>query len=190
MGNSRWNTGLQLFANLGVLIGLVLLAYELKINTDMMRAQMISASTSGHQAAEVVMMGENPHEAYAKSVIAPHELTPAEVIQLWAYLGANAVQWSNTYSLYQAGILTVEDWQQEAAQATSYLTYGFGAEWWRVMKTSPGMANNEALADIDRAVEAVDRDLVSSQMASLLEWVAKQDATTTMSPLKPNERAP
>ena len=72
---NRW---LTLFANIGIVIGLIMVAVQIQQESDLARAQLFSDHTDSRRDWNQAMMGESPMEIVAKSIENPTELTLAE----------------------------------------------------------------------------------------------------------------
>ena len=73
---NRW---LTLIANIGIVIGLVMVAIQIQQDSDLARAQLFSDHTDSRRDWNQAMMGESPMEVVAKSIERPAELTLAEL---------------------------------------------------------------------------------------------------------------
>ncbi len=79
MDSDRLNRWLQLIASFGLLVGIVLVIVQIQQASDLARAQLRSDIEFADQQQELSMLGENPAEAWAKSILAPQTLSPGEV---------------------------------------------------------------------------------------------------------------
>ena len=80
---TRW---LTLGANVGVVIGLVLVAFQIKQEADLTKVQLFSDHTDSRREWNQAMMGDRAMEVVAKSIESPHELTLAELQIMDMYL--------------------------------------------------------------------------------------------------------
>ena len=80
---TRW---LTLGANIGVVIGLFLVAIQIKQDADLTKVQLFSDHTNSRREWNQAMMGSDPMTVVAKSVERPHELTFAELQIMDMYL--------------------------------------------------------------------------------------------------------
>jgi hypothetical protein len=79
MVTTRLNSWLGFVANMGVVFGLVLVAYQINQEAELTKIQLFSEATSSRKEFNQAMMGNDPMEVVAKSVERPHELTLAEL---------------------------------------------------------------------------------------------------------------
>ena len=149
----RFGTWLALVANLGVVGGLVLLAVELRHNTQVVRAQAVAGLLTGQTSAETAFMGDDTAEAMAVAIVTPDALSDEEILQMWAYLNTAVISAEQTYSMYSLGLATERDRESAAGKAADWLSFPFGLIWWSEMKTNFPV---ELAADIDAAL--ADRD--------------------------------
>jgi hypothetical protein len=129
------NKWLVAMANVGVLAGFVLVAYQLSLNTEAIRLQAEVDTDQQWLAGELVFMGETTHEAYALSMLDPGALTEGQIAQLWAYLnvgvGANLNLWRN----YEAGFISLEELESSMELSMpGYVGYAFGHLYWNSVK--------------------------------------------------------
>lgn len=86
MKTEKINSWLSLGANVGVVVGLMLVAYQINQDSDLTKAQLFSDATTSMNQFNQALMGDNPSEIVAKSIETPHELTLAEMQIMDAYL--------------------------------------------------------------------------------------------------------
>ncbi len=86
MKSERINSWLSLGANVGVVVGLILVAYQINQEAELNRAQLFSDVTTSMNEFNQALMGDSPLEVVAKSIENPHELTLAEMQIMDAYL--------------------------------------------------------------------------------------------------------
>lgn len=79
MVTTKLNSWLSFLANMGVVFGLVLVAYQINQEAELTKIQLFSEATSSRKEFNQAMMGSDPMEVVAKSVERPHELTLAEL---------------------------------------------------------------------------------------------------------------
>ena len=135
MNLERSGGWLALVANLGVVGGLILLAVELRQNTQVVRAQASVNLATGQTAAEVAFMGEDTAAAFVKAINSPGTITDREIVQLWAYLNAAVLSVQQTYTMVKLGLATEEDQKAAARSAAGWLGWNLGRVWWAEIKT-------------------------------------------------------
>lgn len=73
---NRW---LQVSANIGIVLGLVLVGFQLKQNSELARIQLLYEESNRAIELETEVVGERAAEVWAKSIQAPEDLTLAEI---------------------------------------------------------------------------------------------------------------
>ena len=86
MKSQRINSWLSLGANIGVVIGLILVAYQINQDAELTKIQLFSDATTARNEFNHSLMGDHPLEVVAKSIERPHELTLAELQIMDVYL--------------------------------------------------------------------------------------------------------
>ena len=79
----RLNQWLTLFANIGVLVGIGFLAYEIRLNTQATHAQTREAVLAATEA-ELQAVRDDPNLIH--SIVKTEALTPDEQIRLYTWL--------------------------------------------------------------------------------------------------------
>ena len=170
MNVDRATGWIALGANLGVVGGLVLLAMELRQNTQVVRAEAITSRLAGHISAETAFMGEDTAAAMARALATPDEVTDVDILRLWAYLNVAVMSVEQTHTMYELGLATEEDRRAGIQSAGAWLTFPLGQIWWEEMKS--GMSQ-ELVADID-AVIAADPDMLQRTFEAIQRRVHPQ----------------
>ena len=160
----RFAGWLTVLANLGVIAGLVLLAVELRQNSQVVRAQAVASLLAGQSSAETAFMGDSTAAAMAIALVAPEDLTDEQILQMWAYLNTAVLSVEQTHSMYSLGLATDEDRQSAAKKAADWISFPFGLIWWGEMKSN--FPDNLA-ADIDAALVNLDPDYLKNQFEGM-----------------------
>jgi hypothetical protein len=160
---------LALVANLGVVGGLVLLAVEVRHNTQVVRAQASVNLATGQSSAEVAFMGEDTAAAFVTAINTPGTITDREIVQLWAYLNAAVLSVQQTHAMFELGLATEEDQEVAARSAAHWLGWNFGRVWWAEIKTN---FPSDLVAEIDAAITTVDSDYLTHQLQGMKDGMA------------------
>ncbi len=134
------------------MVGFLLIAAQLNLNTEAIRLQNRLDFNRGFAAGEIAFMGETTHIAFTNAMLKPAELTDEQVGQMWAYLNVTVFTAENTWIAYQAGFATEGDWNDARELTTGFLSFKVGQIYWQNTKTNFG-------ADF---VDAIDVGLSSS----------------------------
>ena len=157
MTMDRWNAWLQVLASLGLIAGLVLVGVEIQQTRDLARIELRLEGILVFQEVEIAMLGENPAEAWAKSILAPESLSPTELKILDSYLVHAVNQWRRTLFLETEGLLEVGATQRTVhGNAWFYFGNAFAKQWWRTMLDHPGGWEPDFLRMVDAEVDALD----------------------------------
>ena len=134
MDSDKMGNWLQVGANLGIILGLVLVGFQLKQNSNLLRVQLLYEESQSFISHERLMMGENPAVAWARSLEDPAGLSLEQARIMDAYLYAMAEQWRASHMLQDLGILG-EEWRNRVnEEAAFYLGNKWGRAWWNVYK--------------------------------------------------------
>ena len=128
---SRW---LTLGANVGVLIGLLLLALEIRHNTQATQAvlhQDILGYARDH--TELLISDENKELANIvfRGETEPDSLSPVELEKFILFTAYRMGGWESTFVHYDEGLLGECNWQLDDAWYSSLIQRGPGYKVWR-----------------------------------------------------------
>ena len=164
MKPERYSGWLALAANLGVLGGLVLVAVELRHNSQVVRAQAATNLLSGQTSAELAFMGDDTAAAFATAITSPGETSNREIVQLWAYMNSALLSVQQTHAMFELGLATEEDMDDAARTAAHWLGWNYGQVWWSEMKSNfPA----ELVGQVDTAITTVGADYLTRQFEGL-----------------------
>jgi len=85
MGTDKVNRGLTLAANVGVLGGLILVAFQINQYTQITKAQITNDYYFADMQLELAMMGDNPASSWTKAVYTPNDLTNEDAVVVDRY---------------------------------------------------------------------------------------------------------
>jgi len=112
---------ISIVANLGVLAGLILLIVELNQNRELAQAEFLVSRDMSFQSFSEAMIGANPADVWAKSVLSPESLTPGEIKVLDNFMIHRLNRWYRTWDLENRGILDHGETQQAVELAAPFL---------------------------------------------------------------------
>lgn len=113
---NRW---LGVTSNLGVIGGFILLAVQMQQNTRALELETARSLNLEAQAAELAVMGDDAATAYAESILRPAQLSPGDLVRLWAYLNGGLQPALNTWIAWNQGSATRENWEAARLSAAS-----------------------------------------------------------------------
>lgn len=134
---AMFNDWLTLVANLGVLLGIFFLVYEIQQNTDAIRSQTRAAIYSGAQE-ELWKNMEYP-DVTLNMLVADHELSPEEKVRFDAWMSASMRAREFAWIEYRNGNLDATYWESDRNVIAIILGTERGRTWWnKVGKLSFG----------------------------------------------------
>ena len=124
---------LTLTANVGVLIGLILVAAQIKQNTEITKAQVANDWFLADMQLELAMMGENPAASWTKAVYTPGELTHRDAAVLDRYFNYGLVQLQRLQQMNELG-MAHDRWKDRISYLRWHLGNDVGRRWWAHFK--------------------------------------------------------
>jgi hypothetical protein len=153
MSTGKMGNWLQIGANLGIILGLILVGFQLKQNSDLLKVQLLYEESQSFISHERQMIGENGSVVWTKSLEDPKSLTLAEIRVMDGYLYGMTEQWRASQLLNELGILD-EEWKDRLTEeAAFYLGSPFGRAWWEVYQGDVDLPP-EMFAIIEEALNA------------------------------------
>ena len=158
---------LQITTNAAVVLGLILLIYELNQSRDLTRAQVVDSVYDAVVARNLALIGENPHEAIAKSVFRPEELTESDAVVLSQFYTALLVSWMRNKDDRGVGYFgqSREDFENVIASEAYFLNTEPGRRWWAVTRS---IVDPEIVAAVDGALSGMSPEVHRSLIQTIL----------------------
>ncbi len=126
--NTSW---LNILANVALLAGMLLVAYEINQNSQLARVALVNEGNVASNQFWANVMGENPAHVISMAVECPEAMSYSDYIAMDAYLFTGMNFLYRNYELAKEGIFTEEDWQALVEVYTGwYLGNPFGGAWW------------------------------------------------------------
>ncbi len=145
---NRW---LSLGANVGIVVGLLLVAFQIKQDADLTKALLFNDHTNSRKEWNQAMMGENPMVVVAKSIERPQELTLDELHVMDMYLIGAINELRRLEVLKMAG-LQVDNASVEGLQVF-YFGSNFAKAWYAEYSSGTQETSN-----VDDTITAVSPD--------------------------------
>ena len=122
---------LRIVANVGLLAGMALVAYEINQNSQLARMALLNEGNVASNQFWANLMGETPADVIAMAVECLEAMTYSDFMAMDAFLFTGMHILYRDFELAQEGIFTEQDWQ-EAVEGFSawYLGNPFGRAWW------------------------------------------------------------
>lgn len=161
------NSWLGILANLGVIAGLVLVALQIRQNTEITRAQVANDWFLADMQLELAMMGENPAQSWTKAVFAPETLTQYDTAVLDRYFNFGLVQIERLQRMHELG-LADKQWTDRVNYLRWHLGNDVGRRWWAHFR--PGFPEDFA-AMVDGLLEDAGAHPNRKALAALMTEV-------------------
>lgn len=113
---------IQSSANIGILLGLVFVGFQMQQDKELKRADLVFANLESFFHQNNTILGDASAETFAKAAMTPDELTDADIVILLNYFDSRLLQWNQWQILEDSGLIGPE-WQ-----ALSDLPWEFGTE--------------------------------------------------------------
>ena len=131
MNTTKLSPWLTIIANLGLVAGMVLVAYEINQNSQLARSALVNEGNIASNQFWENLMGETPTDVIALAVECPEAMTYSDFMVMDAFLFTGMNLLYRNYELAQEGIFTDEDWKEVVeVYAAWYLGNPFGRAWW------------------------------------------------------------
>ncbi|MGB5629204.1 MAG: hypothetical protein WBM57_07540 [Woeseiaceae bacterium] len=132
MDTSKLNNWLQVTANIGIVLGLLLVGVQLKQNSDLTRIQILYDESRRQVDLELQVVGERGAEVWAKSIREPENLALDEIRIMEALLWSFLETQRGTHRLALMGLIEDEDWRKRVnAEVEFYLGNPYALAWWQ-----------------------------------------------------------
>ena len=155
---SKW---LTLGANIGILIGLILVVIQIRQNSDLLRLQFINDEYLSQSSSEKLLIGDNPADAIMKAMYSPEDMTYADFRVNDAYLISKIDLMYRRYQLGQEGIFDEDEWKETDIGFSFEWLFGnrFSRLWWE--HEGRGAYSNvpELVEYVDSRIKSVSDDM-------------------------------
>jgi len=166
--SDRINRWLALIANIGIIIGLFLVVFEIQQNSELIRLQFINDDLLATADSEIPMLGDNPADVMTISIYNPADMTYTDYRIVDAYLTQKMEFLVRRYRLGQEGILDEDAWKTVGFAYGWYFGHEFGRLWWE-------NEGRSAYSHIPGLVEYVDQMVGElNDQASTESWLRIQ----------------
>lgn len=128
----RLNKWLTLGANVGVVLGLVLVFVEVRQNAELTRTQMEQQMNDMLANIELSIAEPEMAAVWVKSVREPEALVDSEIRMLDAHLTSILLEWDYLIQMEAAGLVTRDRVRRHVANtAPAYFGSRFAKNWWQ-----------------------------------------------------------
>ncbi len=171
----RLHGWLALLANLGVVIGLVVLIVEIHQNAELTRLEIDTGKNELLASIEFSLAEPVQTDAWIKSYRNPEAMTETEIRQVESHLVAMLLQWDYMLQMESRGLVDAEEVRNHIANSSGpYFGSRFAKAWFeREMTHWQGTRMLEIAGPI---VAELDPNYLRDNYSSLLEIAAKAGA--------------
>lgn len=128
---SRLQGWITTTANVGVLIGLILVILQMNQSTQLARTAYKSEGNVVSNQIWANLMSDRATDVIEKSIECPKEMTYSDFMALDAFLFTSINMIFRDYQLMQEGLYSEADWQRSVDTYVHwYLANPFGKAWW------------------------------------------------------------
>jgi len=128
----RFNKYLTLGANIGVVLGLVLVFIEVRQNAELTRTQMEQQMNDMLSNIELSIAQPQMAAVWVKSVREPEALADNEIRMLDAHLTSILLEWDYLIQMEAGGLVTRDRVRRHVADtAPAYFGSRFAKNWWQ-----------------------------------------------------------
>jgi len=131
MNISKLNDYLQLFASIGVLIGLLLVAQEIRQNNELAKATTINDLYKGWETLSISEFQSDISDLVVKATEQPESLSSAEIVRLNSWYVAVVSLYGRQNTMYQQYGLSYDPKADIEAGALMYFSSRFGRSWFK-----------------------------------------------------------
>ena len=146
---------MQLLTNVAVVVGIVLLIYELNQSRDLTRAQVVDAAYGAAISRNLALLGESPERAIATSVFRPEEITESEAIVLSQFYTSLMVSWLRVKDEHGLGFFG-GSFEEVVASEAHFLNTVPGRIWWASTKE---FTDPEIVKVVDEALQSLPQEV-------------------------------
>lgn len=157
--SERLNRWLTLAANLGVLLGLIVLIVEVRQNAALSRIGLEAERAASQARFEQHISNPDIAEVWMKAVYTPEELTPSELRTFDGIMVAGVMTWDHLMTMRDGGL--VDDRRiREHVENSAPLFFGFALakNWWR--ENEFGWQGSDLYLLADPIVQNVDENFL------------------------------
>lgn len=176
----RMNRWLTLGANLGVLLGLVMLVVEVRQNAALTRTAMEHDGNRTVIDIELSLSRPDMAEVWVKSIRTPEDMTDAEARMVESHLVALLLQWNHLFEMEASGLASQERIEQHIRNvAPFYFGSRFAKNWWKFEE--PGWGGTPMYEIAGPIIEDLDENFLADRFDNV------RLAPTEPAPARPEE---
>jgi len=159
MESDRLGRWLTLGANLGVVLGLIILIVEVRQNAALTRAQMESGKNDLLAQIELSLATPDAGAAWIKSIRSPETMSDLEIRIVESHLVALMLQWDHMFNMEKIGLVSRAEARQHILNTAQYY---FGSRharnWWKLQQ--PGWEGTPMMEVAGPIVDGLDENFM------------------------------
>ncbi len=155
MESSKVGYWLQVGANIGILVGLIMVGFQINQAGYLLRNQLVSDQYSDRMSAMESMLGENPADTLAKAFISPGELSDAELIVMDSWMMREVVYARRVKQLVDSGVYPPNSWEQHRMVIDYAFASKFGRTWWALSRNQYLQSDPDLVVVADSVIESL-----------------------------------
>ncbi len=161
----RVNKWLTLGANIGVVLGLIILIIEVRQNAALTRTALESAKNDQLANIELSIASPAVAAAWTKSIRAPGTMTDADIRMVESHLVAVMLQWDNLFQMEESGLASrARTMRHIQNSAPYYFGSPYAKNWWNLQAL--GWENTPMVEVAGPVIEALDSDFLLNYLES------------------------
>ena len=178
MNNGKLSNWLQIAANVGIVVGLLLVGVQLKQNSDLLKTQLLYDESRRAVDLETLVVGENGAEVWAKSISDAKNMSLPEQRIMEALLWSFSEQLRSTRLLAELGLLEDEEWRLRVNSETAfYLANDYGKAWWINYSSGNAALPDDLIAEVNSRLSEVDDNFTADYAKAIMELVNSNGAS-------------
>ncbi|MEO1250919.1 MAG: hypothetical protein AAFW81_01075 [Pseudomonadota bacterium] len=159
------NSWLTLGANVGVVLGLIILIIEVRQNASLTRVALETGKNDQLAHIELSIASPAVAAAWAKSIRAPETMSDADVRMVESHLVAVMLQWDNLFQMEASGLASRTRTESHIRNsAPYYFGSAYAKNWWRLQKS--GWKDTPMMEVAGPVIEALDPNFLRNYLDS------------------------
>jgi len=169
---------LQIVANIGILGGLILVGFQLRQNSEILQAQMLSAESQSVIGQEMQIIGEQGAAAWVSAMSDPTNVSMEHHRVMEAIFWSAIESWRHFEELGILGLTDIDpqyNHYRVSDEASWYFGNTYGRAWWNTRKDGAKISD-ELKKVIDDAIQS-NPDFTDDVHNRLIEEISRLSAT-------------
>jgi hypothetical protein len=172
MKNHELSNWLQIAANVGIVVGLLLVGVQLKQNSDLLKTQLLYEESRRSVDLETLLVGENGAEVWAKSISESKNMSLPEQRIMEALLWSFVENLRSTRLLAELGLLEDEEWRLRVKSETAYyLGNDYGKAWWENYSDGNNSLPDDLIVAVHSRLSEVNTNFTADYTKDVMDLV-------------------